>query len=121
MAKTSEIALVLGVLVVMVLIGMEGGAKAMTICNMDSSQLAQCLPSIKGPSPTPPTQGCCDVMKIADMHCLCTYKAILPTFGVDPKLAMGLPKKCNLNAPPECDGNLSKPYPNKPLMVSSHS
>ncbi|KAF8409663.1 hypothetical protein HHK36_005742 [Tetracentron sinense] len=105
MAKTSNITLVLGV-VVMVLIAILGGAKAMNICNMDSNQLAECLPAMRGPSPSPPTKGCCAVMRVADMHCLCTYKYLLPTVGVDPALAMALPKKCGLNPPPECGGAL---------------
>ncbi|XP_026419804.1 putative lipid-transfer protein DIR1 [Papaver somniferum] len=103
-SKTSDLALSFAMAVVVLMIGI--GVKGVTICNMDSSQLAECLPAISSgqASPPPPTPGCCDVMKLADMHCLCTYKVILPAFGVDPELAMGVPKKCNLTAPPECNG-----------------
>ncbi|KAF8414197.1 hypothetical protein HHK36_002197 [Tetracentron sinense] len=101
MARTSNTALVLGV-VVMALITIVGGAKGMTICNMDTTELAQCLPAIQGRSPSPPTKGCCAVMQKADMHCLCTYKSVLPTFGINPALAMALPKKCGLKPPPQC-------------------
>lgn len=103
MARTTDIGFVLGVIVV-VLVAVVGGAKSMTICSMDSTQLAQCLPAIRGPSPSPPTKECCAVIQKADMHCLCSYKHALPNFGVNPGLAMALPKKCGLNPPPECDG-----------------
>lgn len=89
-----------------------GRSEAMTLCNMDAAQLGECLPAIRGPSPTPPTKGCCDVIETADLHCLCGYKnsMLLPSFGVDSKLAVALPTKCLLNPPPECNG----------IRISSH-
>ncbi|XP_058070738.1 putative lipid-transfer protein DIR1 [Magnolia sinica] len=91
------------VLVVLLAIAMEGGG-AMKICDMDTTQLADCLPSIRGPSPSPPSNGCCDTIRTADLYCLCGYKNsyLLPSFGVDPKLAIQLPVKCGLTPPPEC-------------------
>lgn len=46
---------------------------------------------------TPPNPlECCSGVKHADMHCLCSYKNsnLLPSLGIDPKLAMQLPQKC---------------------------
>ncbi|XP_068640964.1 putative lipid-transfer protein DIR1 [Aristolochia californica] len=101
----SSIASVTVVVILLVLTASQGG-EAMTLCNMDAAQLAECLPAIRAPSPSPPSKGCCDVMGTADLHCLCGYKDsyLLPSFGVDPKLAMALPRKCLLTPPPECEG-----------------
>ncbi|KAK3014532.1 hypothetical protein RJ639_010082 [Escallonia herrerae] len=58
------------------------------------TDLATCLPAIKGTSPQRPTLGCCKVMHKTNLHCLCSYKDELRNLGVDPKTAMALPKKC---------------------------
>ncbi|KAK6917833.1 hypothetical protein RJ641_018584 [Dillenia turbinata] len=42
-------------MVVVILIANAGGAKAIVICNMDSSELALCLPAISGPATLPPS------------------------------------------------------------------
>lgn len=101
MGKGGSGSLILGVVVVAMLAEV-GGAKAMTICSMDSTELAECLPAIRGFSPSPPSRECCAVLQKADLHCLCNYKSMLPTYGVNPGLAMGLPKLCGLILPPEC-------------------
>ncbi|XP_031473450.1 putative lipid-transfer protein DIR1 [Nymphaea colorata] len=79
---------------------------AFTICSMEAGEFYGCLPAIRGPSPSPPSSDCCNAIKRADLNCLCSYKdsALLPSFGVDPKLAMALPRKCNLVPPPACQG-----------------
>ncbi|KAK1316665.1 putative lipid-transfer protein DIR1 [Acorus calamus] len=99
------------IVVVVMVVAAANVGEALEICNMDASRLSGCLPAIRGPSPAPPTQGCCDVIRTSDLHCLCGYKdsSLLPSFGVDPKLAMALPRKCHLNPPPECGG--------KPIMI----
>ncbi|KAL6311065.1 hypothetical protein AAG906_011980 [Vitis piasezkii] len=91
MARTSSKVLA-QVVVVMVLIAMVGGASAATICNIDTSKLAECLPAVSGRSPPPPTKACCTALLSADLHCLCNYKSALPAFGINPALAMALPK-----------------------------
>lgn len=86
----------------MVLIAIARGAINSTICNVDSTELAQCLPTISGKSPPPPTKGCCKVVRRVDMKCLCNYKSVLPSFGANPKLAMALPKKCGMKKRSKC-------------------
>lgn len=107
MARTSSKVLA-QVVVVMVLIAMVGGASAATICNIDTSKLAECLPAVSGRSPPPPTKACCTALLSADLHCLCNYKSALPAFGINPALAMALPKKCGGSLPPNCKGNKFK-------------
>ncbi|KAK9091947.1 hypothetical protein Syun_026858 [Stephania yunnanensis] len=104
MAKYTSVSMNLVFLMVMlvVVVGI-GGANGVAICGMESSELAQCLPAVRPPG-APPTPGCCGVMHHADLHCLCTFKAVLPGLGIDPALAMALPKKCGIAAPPECGG-----------------
>jgi hypothetical protein len=60
-------------------------------------------PSVTQPKPTKPTIKCCEALS-ADLQCLCSYKnsAELPFLGIDPTLAAGLPKECNLTPPPNC-------------------
>lgn len=107
MARTSSKVLA-QVVVVMVLIAMVGGSSAATICNIDTSKLAECLPAVSGRSPPPPTKACCTALLSADLHCLCNYKSALPAFGINPALAMALPKKCGGSLPPNCKGNKFK-------------
>ncbi|KAF6144995.1 hypothetical protein GIB67_013346 [Kingdonia uniflora] len=104
MAKFSSNVLVGGVaMLVLVLIiamqGPSGGVHAVPICNMDSDKLSQCLPAIQGSTPSPPTKGCCDVMRGANMRCLCQYKMYLPALGINSTLALALPQKCGM--PPQ--------------------
>lgn len=73
-----------------------------TICNMKVSDLLTCLPAITGKSPPWPTQGCCSVIRRANLKCFCSYKSQLAKFGVDPAKAMALPKKCGAMVPKAC-------------------
>ncbi|KAF5199247.1 Bifunctional inhibitor/plant lipid transfer protein/seed storage helical domain [Thalictrum thalictroides] len=98
MARSFQSFLLFGVVVMVVMVG---GAKSFSICNMDTNQLSQCLPAIQPPV-SPPTTTCCDVIHRANITCLCSYKNLLPTFGVDPGVAMQLPKKCNMTSVPDC-------------------
>lgn len=89
------------VMVVLVIALLEG-ASAVSICDIDSAQLNYCRPAVSGKSPTPPSKKCCGVVRQANLPCLCNYKAVLPSFGIDPAQAMALPKKCGMKTPPEC-------------------
>lgn len=77
---------------------------AQTICNMPVAGLMACKPSVTPPNPTAPTSDCCSALSHADMKCLCSYKnsKLLPSLGIDPKLAVKLPAKCNLPHPANC-------------------
>ncbi|KAF6145003.1 hypothetical protein GIB67_013354 [Kingdonia uniflora] len=101
MAKINSNALVLGVVLVVALM-MMGGAQAKTymLCNSNLYDFKPCLPSVRGPNPSPPTRACCNFVRSVDMPCLCKYKKNLPALG-DAELIMGLPQKCGLPAPPE--------------------
>ncbi|KAI3420708.1 uncharacterized protein J3R85_012505 [Psidium guajava] len=79
-------------------------ADAQTICNMTYADVMACKPAATPPNPPPPTSVCCAGLSHADLKCFCKYKnsTILPSIGVDPKLAMELPSKCNLPHPPTC-------------------
>ncbi|CAK9142604.1 unnamed protein product [Ilex paraguariensis] len=75
---------------------------AQNICNISSEGLMACKPSVTPPNPTPPSATCCSALSHADMSCLCSYKnsSLLPSLGIDRKLAMQLPDKCKLPHPP---------------------
>ncbi|CAM8935139.1 unnamed protein product [Rhodiola kirilowii] len=78
---------------------------AYSLCNMNEEGLNACKPSVtKDPAPVDPSEECCEALKGADLTCLCSYRnsMILPSLGIDPELAMGLPSKCNLAAPEGC-------------------
>ncbi|KAH7546815.1 putative lipid-transfer protein DIR1 [Ziziphus jujuba] len=78
------------------------GGSPITFCNIDTNQLNDCLPAVRGMSPPPPTQNCCDVIHQAYLPCLCSYLPVLPMFGIDPVSAVALPNKCGLETPREC-------------------
>ncbi|XP_034212899.1 putative lipid-transfer protein DIR1 [Prunus dulcis] len=90
------------------LIALVGGARAVSICNIDSAKLNECRPAVTGNSPKPPTKKCCDVVHQANLPCLCNYKSAFPAFGINPALAMALPKKCGMSTPRECHGKIPK-------------
>ena len=73
---------------------LSGSAHAVAICNIDSSQLNLCRAAV--------TEKCCAVIRQANLRCLCSYKSILPSFGINPKNALALPAKCGLQLPPNC-------------------
>lgn len=79
-------------------------ANAQSICNASVSDLMACKSSVTAPNPTPPSASCCSVLSHADLSCLCSYKNsnVLPSLGIDPKLAMQLPAKCKLPHPANC-------------------
>ncbi|KAF3453369.1 hypothetical protein FNV43_RR03809 [Rhamnella rubrinervis] len=83
---------------------LAGRVSAITFCNIDSNQLSYCLPAVRGRSPPPPTENCCNVVRQANLPCLCSYLSVLPMFGIDPVAAVALPGNCNLETPSECHG-----------------
>ncbi|CAA3001428.1 putative lipid-transfer protein DIR1 [Olea europaea var. sylvestris] len=89
---------------VVVILVVLGGAKAVSFCNMTEEGLEACRPSVTQPNPVEPSSECCDALSNADLKCLCSYRnsIVLPSLGIDPDLALGLPVKCNLNPPAEC-------------------
>ncbi|XP_019184100.1 PREDICTED: putative lipid-transfer protein DIR1 [Ipomoea nil] len=76
-----------------------------TLCNMTDDGLQACKPSVTLPDPVdPPSAACCTALSTADLPCLCSQKGspMLSFLGIDPDLAMALPKKCNLTPPANC-------------------
>ncbi|XP_044473809.1 putative lipid-transfer protein DIR1 [Mangifera indica] len=88
--------------VAVLLIALVGGARAVSVCNIDTKQLNPCMPAVTGESPPQPSKKCCKVISKANLPCLCSYKNVLPAVGINPKNALALPKKCGLETPPEC-------------------
>ncbi|WVY94626.1 hypothetical protein V8G54_033714 [Vigna mungo] len=91
------------------LIVMLGGAKAIALCDTESSKLSACYAAVTGQHPPKPSEKCCDVVKHSNLPCLCRYKSVLPAFGFNPTNALALPSKCGLKTPPECRGNSLMP------------
>lgn len=104
MGRTVSKALVQCVMRAALIIVLLGGGSAMNFCNIDSNQLNDCLPAVRGMSPPQPTQNCCGVVHQANLPCLCSYLSVLPMFGIDPVSAVTLPNKCGLETPRECHG-----------------
>lgn len=90
------------VMVLLVLVVVIGGLQAAEICDMTEDGLMACKPSVTTEKPVDPSPECCKAVSGADKKCLCSYKdsVVLPALGIDPRLALGLPAKCNLPAPP---------------------
>lgn len=77
---------------------------AIDLCGMSEAELNECRPAVSKENPTSPSEICCNALQHADFSCLCGYKNSpwLGSFGVDPKLASGLPKECGLANAPTC-------------------
>ncbi|XP_004491449.1 putative lipid-transfer protein DIR1 [Cicer arietinum] len=89
-------------MVAALLIALLGGAQAVKICDIESSQLKFCRAAVTGENPPPPDEKCCAVIRGANLPCLCTYKSILPSLGISVKDAMELPGKCGSKSPSKC-------------------
>lgn len=72
-------------------------------CNVGLDKLMSCKPAVTHP-PEKPTSDCCNIIKSADLKCLCSHRSDLSIVpSVDPKLAMALPHKCKISSvPDEC-------------------
>ncbi|KAI3732706.1 hypothetical protein L1987_63913 [Smallanthus sonchifolius] len=88
------------VVVFLVLAAVIGGSQALEICDMTEDGLVACNLSVTNPNPVDPIPECCKAVAGADMKCLCSYRdsSMLPSLGIDPVLAVGLPAKCSLPA-----------------------
>ncbi|KAL2322735.1 hypothetical protein Fmac_027114 [Flemingia macrophylla] len=102
MAQTRGNGLVQWLVAAMLIISMLGSAKAVVLCDIDSGRLSLCYAAVTGKHPPKPKKECCEVIKDANLPCLCKYKSILPSVGINPINALVLPSKCGLKTPPEC-------------------
>ncbi|TYK16954.1 putative lipid-transfer protein DIR1 [Cucumis melo var. makuwa] len=89
---------------VLMVVNNIGFGEAQSICNMPIAGLYACRPAVTPPNPTAPTAQCCMALGQADLHCFCAYRnsGALSSFGIDPNLAMQLPKRCNISKSPNC-------------------
>lgn len=90
-----------GLVFVLLMVAMVEGQ---VICNVPIADLMACRPAVTPPNPAKPSQACCSALSHANFECLCGYKnsQVLPSLGIDPNLAMQLPRKCNLPNAPTC-------------------
>lgn len=102
MAQSSGSKALVQWVVAALLIALLGGAQAVVLCNIDSNQLNLCRAAVTGQNPPPPDGKCCGVIRHANLPCLCRYKSILPSLGINPTNALALPRKCGLKTPPSC-------------------
>ncbi|CAH1451022.1 unnamed protein product [Lactuca virosa] len=77
-------------------------ASSTIVCNVEITDLLECLPAITGAHPPAPTRPCCKVMRRVNLPCLCRYKPQLAKFGANPLAAMAVPKKCGIKKTPRC-------------------
>ncbi|OIW16380.1 hypothetical protein TanjilG_19096 [Lupinus angustifolius] len=101
MAHTSNNILVQW-LVAAMLIAMLGGTQGVVFCNIDSNNINVCRAAVTGQHPPQPTGKCCALVRQANLPCLCSYKSLLPSIGINPTNALALPAKCGLRTPPGC-------------------
>ncbi|CAA0833624.1 Bifunctional inhibitor/lipid-transfer protein/seed storage 2S albumin superfamily protein [Striga hermonthica] len=78
----------------------EANVLPSSVCSIKLSELAECFPAIAGG--TSPTVKCCNVLHKAKLSCLCAYKKDFAKYGVDPKNALALPKRCGIKVPRAC-------------------
>ncbi|KAL6185537.1 hypothetical protein ACLB2K_041669 [Fragaria x ananassa] len=104
MKAARKLVLVVAVVLVMAACINVEVSEAQTICNVSVNNLMSCKPAVTKPNPARPTQACCSALSHADLGCLCSYRNsnLLPSLGIDPKLAMQLPGKCKLPHPANC-------------------
>ncbi|KAI9108578.1 hypothetical protein K1719_020462 [Acacia pycnantha] len=76
-----------------------GGAKGEDVCNMDITEFKSCRAAITGQDPPLPIKACCAVLQHGDLPCLCSFKFMMPTLGLDPNNVFALPPKCGLQTP----------------------
>nr|XP_043618802.1 putative lipid-transfer protein DIR1 [Erigeron canadensis] len=77
-------------------------ASSTIVCNVEMTDLLECLPAITGARPPAPTRRCCKVMRRVNLPCLCRYKPQLAKFGANPVAAMAIPKRCGMKSTPKC-------------------
>ncbi|MCI26038.1 MtN5 protein [Trifolium medium] len=90
-------------MVAALLFAMLGGSLAFVICKVDTNKLKNsCQKFATGDNPPPPDQICCNVLRRADLPCLCSYKSALPSLGINAAKALALPGQCGLRTPSKC-------------------
>ncbi|GAU31692.1 hypothetical protein TSUD_63260 [Trifolium subterraneum] len=81
-------------------------ANGMTICNMTREERKACEPYVTASNITlhKPSRACCSATANADISCICSYKDsnLLYFYGIDPKQALELPRKCKLKVSVKC-------------------
>ncbi|KAL7100173.1 hypothetical protein ACP275_09G131100 [Erythranthe tilingii] len=79
-------------------------ANGQMVCKMTLGDFLACKSAATPPNPPPPSTACCSGISHADLSCLCSFKnnTLLPSFGIDPNLALQLPKKCKIPLPSQC-------------------
>ncbi|EEF22434.1 putative lipid-transfer protein DIR1 [Ricinus communis] len=88
------------IVLAMLVIAMISGAQAKPVCGVDHYDLIErCYPTTTLTPPPPPSQQCCDIVKRTDLLCLCKYRFMLPTFGIDYARAIEVPGKCGIPQP----------------------
>ncbi|OVA11185.1 Bifunctional inhibitor/plant lipid transfer protein/seed storage helical domain [Macleaya cordata] len=81
----------------------EGQGAAGTCGNTFFSSLVQlipCRPAVTPFSPIPPSEACCNAVRMLGRACLCVLVNGPPISGVDRNMAMELPAKCTANFEP---------------------
>lgn len=80
------------------------GTEGVGLCEMSEDGVRSCRPSLTPPEPVDPSAKCCEALSGANFSCFCYYRNsfMLPYFGIDPELVLGLPSKCNLTNPTNC-------------------
>ncbi|KAI7730783.1 hypothetical protein M8C21_002285 [Ambrosia artemisiifolia] len=63
-------------------------------------QLIPCRAAVAPFSPIPPSDACCNAIRILGQPCMCVLVNGPPISGVDRSMAMQLPEKCNVNFGP---------------------
>nr|WDD38962.1 M7 protein transcript variant 2 [Fagopyrum tataricum] len=63
-------------------------------------QLIPCRASVAPFSPIPPSDACCNAIKVLGQSCLCILVNGPPISGVDRSMAMQLPDKCSTDFEP---------------------
>jgi len=69
-------------------------------------QLIPCRAAVAPFSPVPPSEACCNALKVLGQPCLCVLVNGPPISGVDRNMALQLPEKCTANFEP-CNLSLS--------------
>ncbi|CAA7021103.1 unnamed protein product [Microthlaspi erraticum] len=79
--------------------------KSVRVCNIETNDLERCRPAVTGNNPPPPVNGCCVVLRAANLRCFCQFKSYATNNGIDPAKAKALIPKCgirNVIVPPGC-------------------
>jgi hypothetical protein len=102
MAHSSRKVLV-QLMVAALLFAMLSDSLAYVICKVDPNKLKNsCQKFVTGDNPPPPDKICCNVLRSADLACLCRYKSALPSLGLNAAKALALPGQCGLQKPSNC-------------------